>query len=30
VIKEYLRVKEFDPKVSALMRREFEIEDRDG
>lgn len=30
VIAEYLRVKEFDPKVSALMRREFEIEDRDG
>jgi Flp pilus assembly protein TadD len=30
VVAEYLRVREFDPKVSALMRREFEIEDRDG
>ena len=30
VIKEYLRVKQFDPKVSALMRRELEIEDRDS
>ena len=26
---EYLRVKDFDPKVSALMRREFSIEDPD-
>ena len=30
VIKQYLRVKAFDPKVSALMRREFEIDDREG
>ena len=30
VVKEYLRVKEFDPKVSALMCREFAIEDRDS
>jgi Flp pilus assembly protein TadD len=27
---EYLRVKDFDPKVSALMRREFAIEDPDA
>ena len=26
---EYLRVKDFDPKISALMRREFAIEDPD-
>jgi len=27
---EYLRVKDFDPKVSALMRREFGLEDPDA
>ena len=30
VAKEYLRVKEFDPKVSALMRKEFGIADPDA
>jgi len=30
LLAEYQRVKDFDPKVSGLMRREFGIEDPDA